>query len=544
MAEKINIVQLYKMCAEIAKEINKKAGQTKEPINESDLAPLTEIFEKVMDFIKAYLIMAEDAFYGAMLSGMDTEIDYTIRSTVDVDVTNSNIFKLTFNPLFAYQYSFPELVGLVVGEILKVAYTHPALYSEMNSEADDEKHKKLEKSSSASVSNMIQHDIQLTKDGCGSGLRLPKDVYTTTTLNEEISMTPQLNQSLEYYYALLNRYQKKDNDNQKGNSQQSSKMQMPANTQGQGQSGNGQQSQDQNQSQQNQNQQQNQGQGKPSNQGGQSGNENKPASPDNNDGKQPHRWEQQTKTPSETREACKNLVDSAYRSLTDKQRGLMPAGLQQQIKALLAPPEIPWQKILENLAGAIPVPYRKTRTRLNRRQPLRSDLSGRLPKRIVKVVIVFDTSGSMSDECLRYCFNEVLNILKKYEGATITIVECDAEVGDVYKCGSMNEFMTKVSKKGVSGRGGTSFIPAIEFINGAPEYRKRFPGLSGNFKDALMIYFTDGYGDYEIPKPKTYRNLWVVLDDEKNLSVKNPYGQVKSLNTDASYRKLKKMGKL
>ena len=42
--------------------------------------------------------------------------------------------------------------------------------------------------------------------------------------------------------------------------------------------------------------------------------------------------------------------------------------------------------------------------------------------------------------------------------------------------------------------------------------------------------FPKGFGELddlknnEIPKPKTYRNLWVVLDDAENLSLEEPYG--------------------
>ena len=92
----------------------------------------------------------------------------------------------------------------------------------------------------------------------------------------------------------------------------------------------------------------------------------------------------------------------------------------------------------------------------------------------------------------------------------------------------------------MKGRGGTSFIPVIRYINGEKEYSdvKKYP-MAGKYRDALLVYFTDGYGDYEIPKPKTYRNLWVVLHDVKNLSLKNPYGDVKSLSMDADYKKLK-----
>ena len=46
------------------------------------------------------------------------------------------------------------------------------------------------------------------------------------------------------------------------------------------------------------------------------------------------------------------------------------------------------------------------------------------------------------------------------------------------------------------------------------------------FRDALLIYFTDGYGEREIPRPKTYRNLWVILGNPKDLSVREPYGTV------------------
>ena len=56
-----------------------------------------------------------------------------------------------------------------------------------------------------------------------------------------------------------------------------------------------------------------------------------------------------------------------------------------------------------------------------------------------------------------------------------------------------------------------------------------------------MIYFTDGYGDSSIPRPRTYRNLWVVLENEDCLSLDNPYGEVKALKKDKDYRN-KKMG--
>ena len=93
------------------------------------------------------------------------------------------------------------------------------------------------------------------------------------------------------------------------------------------------------------------------------------------------------------------------------------------------------------------------------------------------------------------------------------MIECDSEVQRVYRAKNSSEIKTKVK-----GRGGTLFAPVIDYINNNRYYR-----------DALLIYFTDGYGENTIPKPKTYRNLWIVFDGEDNLSLKNPYGTVLAL---------------
>ena len=92
----------------------------------------------------------------------------------------------------------------------------------------------------------------------------------------------------------------------------------------------------------------------------------------------------------------------------------------------------------------------------------------------------------------------------------LTVIECDSEVQRVYSVKTQADI-----KKNVVGRGGTAFAPVIEYVN-----NDRY------FRDALLIYFTDGYGEYQIPKPKTYRNLWVILDRKENLSLKEPYGMV------------------
>ena len=150
---------------------------------------------------------------------------------------------------------------------------------------------------------------------------------------------------------------------------------------------------------------------------------------------------------------------------------------------------------------------------MNRRQRDRFDLSGSMDDKVLKIVVCIDTSGSVDDEMIAHIFNEIFEILAKRKH-DITIVECDAEVQRVYKAKTPKDIKLKVA-----GRGGTWFSPAIEYVNDHKEFR-----------DALMIYFTDGYGEREIPRPRTYRNMWVVIGDERNLSLKEPYGVVLSLD--------------
>jgi predicted metal-dependent peptidase len=470
MADKKNILTIYNICRDLVAQAEKSAEEKGGEIDQSILPPLRDAFEKVIEFEKIHLITAHDVFYGSMLMNMETKIDFTIRGPIDISVKKEP-FVVSFNPLFCAKYKYSEFTALLISEILKLAYEHPASYSKINRGKDQSTHDLLEKSSAASVSDMVQHDIRLDKKD-NIKLALPQDVYTVSKLALDTGVNPRKQQSLEYYYKVLENFTEKQPE-------------MPQ--MGQGQS---------------------------------EGDQNKPATQNNQNGKPTHQWEGDD--PDEQKERIKSMVSEVYNNMSEKARGTMPAGLVEQIEAMLKKPEISWKQVLRKFIGTIPVPHRTTKTRLNRRQPYRSDLSGQLPKRLVKIVVAIDTSGSMSTDDIEYVINEIFNIVKDYDHK-ITIIECDAEIGKVYEAKRVSDVQTKVS-----GRGGTSFIPVIEYIN-----------ESGKFRDALMIYFTDGYGDSEIPKPRTLRNMWVVLQDEKNLSLKEPYGEVKALRKDADWKRRK-----
>lgn len=467
--DKINILELYNTLKESIKKTLKISEETQErSVPEELLGPITESFTEIINFIKTHLITSQDSFYGNMWLSMDTEINYKIRGPIDIDVSKQP-FVLMFNPLFCADIKFIELEGLIVSEILRLVYDHPSTFALINPDNDAAKHEHLEKGSSVSVSDMVRNEIRLNRDNVSSPpLKLPSDFFTVTKMAQEIGRVPSKNEAMEYYYKMLEKFDNKPQNPQNGNVGSSK--------------------------------------------------ENGTATPNNSDGQGTRQWEKQN--PEETKEAIKSLVKEVYDSMDNKARGSMPSSIVEQIEKLLKTPELNWKQILRKYIGSIPVPYRKTKTRPNRREPERFDLSGRLPKRIARLVVAIDTSGSMSDKMIAYAMNEIFEITKNHE-AEITIIECDAEIGKIYKVKKMSDVQTKVT-----GRGGTRFTPVIEYLN------------ENRYRDAVMIYFTDGYGEYEIPKPRTYRNLWVVVrGDVTDLSLKEPYGEVKALKMDQDWVK-------
>jgi predicted metal-dependent peptidase len=490
----VNVKNLYDTCRSLTKQIiDQTKGNDGKKADPALLNALEGAFKQILDFERMYLIKAHNRFYGAVLMEMDMEVDFKQRGAVDLKVKEAP-FRIGVNPIYCSDYTFPEFTFMIIQEIHRMIDLHPNMYARLNSSKDPNVHQMLDAASDATTSSIIERDVRLGASGSSDyysstkmGCKIPKDAYTVSKLNQECGVRTQSEQTLKYYFDILNKFKKKQ-------------PQQPQ-------------------------------EGLP--QFGMGGGSGSVATPENNQGESTHQWEGTDE--DETKDAITSIVKSAYESLDERQRGMLPSGLVSAIQALLAPPQISWKQVLRKMVGSVPVPYRRTKTRLNRRQPYRADLSGKLPKRTVNIVCCFDTSGSMSDNDLKYCINEVFNIIKIYEGYKVTIIECDAEVQRVYTAKSMADVQTKMK-----GRGGTMFTPAIQYINVYKPFDNptKYP-LAGKFKDALMVYFTDGYGEYEIPKPKTYRNLWVVLNGEKNLSLKQPYGDVKSLSTDKDYLRMK-----
>ena len=211
-------------------------------------------------------------------------------------------------------------------------------------------------------------------------------------------------------------------------------------------------------------------------------------------------------------EAVMEAQDDLIRGIVQKSmRGEIPDGLEEAVDRLIQSPELPWQKILRNLAGTIPAPYRKTVTRKNRRQPDRLDLRGSLPRYETQLVVAVDTSGSMDSVDLRKAVNEIFEMLKNTRHK-VTIIECDAKLQRAYELERPSDMKTVFK-----GRGGTKFSPVFKYIR------------EHDLRNALLVYFTDGGGEEVLEeKPVNKNTLWV-LTGKKEMSLKDVPGRVSRL---------------
>lgn len=172
-------------------------------------------------------------------------------------------------------------------------------------------------------------------------------------------------------------------------------------------------------------------------------------------------------------------------------RGFIPAGLEEEIRALYRAP-IPWDVELARWFDRFFSPLEKKRSysRLSRRQAGTPDIvrprtvpaADALDGRTFGVVI--DTSGSMD----RYALAVALGTVASYAGSRdvpfVRVIFCDAAA---YDAGYMSPDAI-IGNVRVIGRGGTVLQPGIDFLERAEDFPKDGPILI--ITDALCDRFT------------------------------------------------------
>jgi predicted metal-dependent peptidase len=181
-------------------------------------------------------------------------------------------------------------------------------------------------------------------------------------------------------------------------------------------------------------------------------------------------------------------LDAFYRSALaqglelhgTQERGLLPAGLVEEIQAQALPP-IPWEvKLAQWLDQFFPTPeYRRSYARPSRRQAATPEIPR--PRVVLQegwdeartFGVVIDTSGSMDRITLARGLGAVASYCVSREIPAVRVVFCDAAAYD-------QGYMSAEDVAGrvrVRGRGGTELQPGVDLLQGAGDFPDEGPIL-------------------------------------------------------------------
>ncbi|WP_084020376.1 vWA domain-containing protein [Mycobacterium avium] len=179
-----------------------------------------------------------------------------------------------------------------------------------------------------------------------------------------------------------------------------------------------------------------------------------------------------------TGDLVRRKIAEAVRDAAASGIGTLPGGLRRWAEGVLAPPVVPWNKVLRS-AVRRSLAEAAGRTDYSYRRPSRRRVPGvvlpamRGPK--VSVAIVVDTSGSMSGADLAAALSETAGVLRSagVAGERVQVLTCDAASGQAQK-------VRRVADVVLTGGGGTDMrvgITAAEALRPRPE---------------IVVVFSDG----------------------------------------------------
>ena len=195
-------------------------------------------------------------------------------------------------------------------------------------------------------------------------------------------------------------------------------------------------------------------------------------------------------------ERCRERLTAAVQQY-ERTKGRLPAGLAGLVEAILKP-EIGWKELLAqfvtNCYGGSRRWLPPARRHVWKGLYLQSQRTERL-----RAIVAIDTSGSTSGDLPKF-FSELVALLNSFGSYELTVIQCDAEVQKVETFDDCN-LLDPNRKWEVTGGGGTDFRPVFSYID---EHSELDPNL--------LIFFTDGYGDYP-DRPPPYPVMWLLTSD-------------------------------
>lgn len=205
-----------------------------------------------------------------------------------------------------------------------------------------------------------------------------------------------------------------------------------------------------------------------------------------------HSWESEF-TSEAQRQLVQQQIDSHAKNTAEqvqKNCGSIPGQFKEYIDELfkVKPRIFDWKQYFRRYLGSIiDVELKKTRKKESLRFP---DCAGIKHKRKSQILVVVDTSGSISRNDLCDFFSEINHIYKA--GAVIDIIENDTRIQRQYRYDGKWDMQA-------SGRGGTILTDAVNYYN---SHRRDY---------SSCIFFTDGYCDVNFKIPGD--NMWIITSD-------------------------------
>ncbi len=201
----------------------------------------------------------------------------------------------------------------------------------------------------------------------------------------------------------------------------------------------------------------------------------------------------------------KRIVKESAKTF-NKDRGRLPSHIAELISQNLAPPKAPYYQIIRKLVrGSRLSKFKRSPTRINRKRtyafhlknanlPQMSPFPGKQRDFTFDIVVLIDTSGSMSQDDIKEGLSGIKNILEKDRHCYTTVLEVDAGVEKEYVCKRVHDIQFDIK-----GRGGTTLAPGL--------FRAR------ELECDVCISFTDGYTENinMIPRKKLPKKIiWVI----------------------------------
>lgn len=214
--------------------------------------------------------------------------------------------------------------------------------------------------------------------------------------------------------------------------------------------------------------------------------------------------------------AVNQLVRQAWRQTPQRDRGLLPGDVREQItQPNRQPAAVPtWQQLLRRQLGKIAQGHQPRANRFNRRQPLRMDLPGQVSRLVPAVHIFVDNSGSVSDDELVAAL-EAINQLTVVLKLPARVYSFDARVN-----GAGTRLRSGQSLKlNRHGGGGTRFQSVFDYL------RDHHVPTTGT----MVVIITDGWGESTLRCHHYHNVFWLLTTKRDQLSVPAPASHVLEL---------------